>query len=133
MNSGLVEFGAAGELLAAINVRVVALVEGGLELVQLLLGESGAVTTASGRRARIVTRAVAAARPAAHLTTAHLMVVVANAHTPTAAHIQVVVLRVYGGMATDRMVHVTTVHVSVVVTRLVILKIVSGEQLSASV
>lgn len=48
LDAGLVELGGSGELLAAVDVRVVALGEGRLELAQLLLGE-GRPVSASGR------------------------------------------------------------------------------------
>ncbi len=45
--SGLVELGGPGELLPAVDVRVVALREGGLKLLQLLLGEGGPVSSSA--------------------------------------------------------------------------------------
>ena len=41
---GLVELGGPGQLLPAVDVRVVTLGEGGLQLLQLLLGERGSVS-----------------------------------------------------------------------------------------
>jgi hypothetical protein len=45
--SGLVELGGPGQLLPAVDVRVVALREGGLQLLQLLLGEGGPVPSSA--------------------------------------------------------------------------------------
>jgi len=48
--SRLVEFGDSGELVAHVDVGVVALGEGRLELLQLLLCESGSVSASRRRR-----------------------------------------------------------------------------------
>lgn len=45
LDSGLVEFGDAGEFFATVNVGVVALGEGSFQLLQLLLGEGGPVSS----------------------------------------------------------------------------------------
>ncbi len=45
--SGLVELGGPGQLLPAVDVGVVALREGGLQLLQLLLGEGGPVPSSA--------------------------------------------------------------------------------------
>jgi hypothetical protein len=45
--SGLVELGGPGQLLPAVDVRVVALRKGGLKLLQLLLGEGGPVPSSA--------------------------------------------------------------------------------------
>ncbi len=44
---GLVELGGPGQLLPAVDVGVVALGEGGLQLLQLLLGEGGPVPSSA--------------------------------------------------------------------------------------
>jgi len=50
LNSCFVQFGGSGQLLAHINVWIVALAEGLLQLGQLLLCEGGAVSAAGGGR-----------------------------------------------------------------------------------
>ena len=76
LNTRFVEFRAAGQFLARINVRIVALVKGGLELVELLLRERGPVAASCGRRTPSAA-ATAARRAATVLTT------VCMAHTAT--------------------------------------------------
>ena len=69
--AGLVELGDARELLAAVDVGVVRLSECGLQLLELLLREGGAVAAARGRGAR--GRVVGARRvPRADAATAQL-------------------------------------------------------------
>ena len=51
LDSGLVELGHAGQLLTAVDVRVVRLGKGVLQLPQLLLSEGGAVAPPGGRGA----------------------------------------------------------------------------------
>ena len=54
LDAGLGQLGAGGQLLAVVDVGVLGLGEGGLEDVELLLGEGGAVAAARGGRVGVV-------------------------------------------------------------------------------